>query len=114
MKKYLTVVLIPLIYLLTFPLLFSIINLFDIEVKSVFYLGSMIIVSIVTGFFLGLITDKKAFVKGILYGSVLSLIMFVTSLILKSKLSFYSLVYYLIIIVSLAFGSIIGITKKDK
>lgn len=114
MKKYLTVVLIPLIYLLIFPFILSIINLFDIEIKSIFYLGSMIIVAIITGFFLGLITDKKAFIKGFSYGACLSLIMFVISLLLQAKFSFYSLVYYLIITFSISIGSIIGLTKKDK
>ncbi len=114
MNKYLKVVLIPTIFFIVFPLILSIINLFSIEISKVIYLVSIIIMTIITGFFLGSITEKKAYIKGLILGSILSLIMFIISLLLKSSFNIYTLIYYLIIIVSATFGSIIGITKKDK
>lgn len=114
MKKYIRIVLVPLIFLLTAPLLLSIINLFDIEISKIIYLIGIIIMTIITGIFLGTITDKKAYLKGLVLGFCLSLFMFLASLILRSSFSIYTLVYYLIIIVSAMMGSIIGISKKDK
>lgn len=114
MKKYLKIVLIPLIYFIVFPLILSIINLFDVEIPKIIYLISVMIVTLITGIFLGLITSKKAYLKGIAFGSSMSLLMFFLSLILRAQFSIYSLIYYLIIIVVATLGSIIGITKKDK
>ena len=114
MKKYLKVILVPIIFLVLTPLLFSIINLFDIEIKKIFYLGMMIIMALIAGFFLGTITNSKAYLKGLALGSIMSLIMFLISILLRSKFSFYTLVYYAIIVVSSMMGSVMGITKKDK
>lgn len=112
MKKYLKVVLVPLIFLIVFPLILSIINLFDVEIPKIIYLISVMIMTLITGIFLGLITSKKAYLKGIALGSSMSLLMFLLSIILKAKYSIYSLIYYLIIIVAATLGTIIGITKK--
>lgn len=114
MKKYFSVILVPLVFLTLFPFILSLINLFDIEINRFIYLGSIILLSIITGMLLGFVTEKKAYLKGLALGSIMSIIMFLISLILKSKFSFYSLIYYLIVIVSSTMGSIIGITKKDK
>lgn len=112
MKKYLKVVLVPLIFFMVFPLILSIINLFDVEIPKIIYLISVMIMTLITGIFFGLITSKKAYLKGIALGSSMSLVMFLLSLILKAKFSIYSLIYYLIIIVVATLGAIIGITKK--
>lgn len=112
MKKYLKVILIPLIFILIVPFLLSLINIFDIKIPKIIYLISIIIMAIITGFMLGTITDKKAYQKGIICGSILSLIMFLIALLIKSKFTFYTLIYYAIIIISTTFGSILGITKK--
>lgn len=114
MKKYLNVILVSIIFLLLTPLIFSLFNLFDIEVKKIFYLATIIIMSFITGIFLGLNTSNKAYLKGLALGIIMSLIMFLLSLILRSSFSIYTLVYYLIIIISTMMGSIVGITKKDK
>lgn len=114
MKKYLSVILVPTVFLVLAPFAFSIFNLFDIEVKKIFYLVSVIIMTLITGIFLGFNTTNKAYLKGLALGTIMSLVMFLISLILRSNFSIYTLVYYLIIIVSAMMGSIIGITKKDK
>ncbi len=112
MKKYLSVILVPALFFILMPLIFSLINLFDIEIKKFFYLGSIILMTLVTSIILGLNTPNKAYLKGLILGSIMSAIMFLISLLLRSNISIYTIVYYLIIIVSTMMGSIIGITKK--
>lgn len=112
MKKYLTFVIFPLVSILTLPILFSIFNLFGIEVSKIFYTFFIILIMIISGIILGLNIKDKGYIKGLLYGIGISLTMFILSFILLSDHSIYNILYYIIIIATTTLGTMIGINKK--
>lgn len=112
MKKYLKIILVPTTSIFVLPIIYSVINLFKIEISPLFYLFSIIIIAFITGILTGFICNEKAYLKGIMVGSILSLIMLILSFILKSNHSFFIIIYYLIIIVSTALGAMVGVNKK--
>lgn len=114
MKKYLTFILFPLVPILILPIIFSIINLFGIEIGKIFYTLFMIIIMIISGIILGLNIKDKGYIKGLIYGAIISFTMFLLSFILMSDHSIYNILYYIIIIATTTLGTMIGINKKDK
>lgn len=112
MKKYLTFVIFPLVSILVLPIIFSIINLFGIEINKFFYTIFIIIIMLISGFILGLNIKDKGYLKGLLYGVSISLVMFILSFILWSNHSIYNILYYIIIIATTTLGTMIGINKK--
>lgn len=114
MKKYLTFIIFPLGSLLILPIIFSIINLFGIEISKIFYTLFTIIIMVISGFILGLNIKDKGYIKGLIYGSIISLTMFLLSFILMSDHSIYNILYYIIIIATTTLGTMIGINKQNK
>lgn len=112
MKKYLKIILIPTISLLVAPFIYSLINLFKLEIPPFIYLITSFIITFITGIFLGLITEEKAYLKGLGIGFIIVLTMFALSLIFKADHSLFNIIYYLIIIASTTLGAMIGVNKK--
>lgn len=113
MKKYLTFVIFPLVSILVLPILFSIINLFGIEINKIVFTLFTIIIMIISGIILGFNIKDKGYLKGMLYGVLISLTMFILSFILLSDHSLYNILYYIIVIATTTLGTMIGINKKD-
>lgn len=112
MKKYLKIVLVPTISILTIPFIFSLANLFKISIHPLVYLIITILIMFITGILTGLICEEKAYLKGIALGTIICLVMFLLSFIFRSNHSLYILIYYLIIIASTTLGAMIGVNKK--
>ena len=112
MKKYLKIILVPTISIFLLPLLFTIFNLFKVEVSPIIFLLSIIIIVFITGILTGLICEEKAYLKGLAVGAIISTIMLILSFILKSSYSPFIFIYYLIIIITCAFGAMIGVNRK--
>ncbi len=112
MKKYFTLIFFPIIAILVLPLIFTIFNLFSIEINKFICTILMVIIMVITGFLLGKKIKDKGYLKGILLGLGISAIMLILSFILRSTHSLYNIVYYLIIIASTTLGTMIGINRK--
>ncbi len=112
MKKYLTFVIFPTTAILILPIIFSIINLFGIEINKFFYTIFIIIIMMISGIILGLNIKDKGYIKGLLYGISISLVMFTLSFVFMSNHSIYNILYYIIIVATTTLGTMIGINKK--
>lgn len=112
MKKYITYGLLPFTLMFVTSIIFSLFNLFSIEVNKFFFLIFIVIIMLVSGFYLGLNIKDKGYLKGLLYGVIISCIMFILSFILASSHSLYNIIYYTIVIASTTLGTMIGINKK--
>ncbi len=112
MKKYVEVLLIPVVSVLLLPLVFSLFNLLHVEVAPFLYLATTIIMTFITGIFVGKVSSQKAYLKGLAFGLMLVAIMFLFSLFMKAQMTWFTIIYYLILVISSTLGSMIGITKK--
>lgn len=112
MKKTIKLLLIPFSTLLILPLIFSIFNLFKIEIHPIIVLLSIILITFITGLITGKINKFNGLKNGLIIGTLTILLFTSISLILGAKLTLYSIIYYLIIIISTTLGSIIAVNKK--
>lgn len=113
MKKYLRISLIPLISIIFFTLLFSLINIFNIEIHPIIYILIMILTMFIYGYLISNVSLEKGYLKALLLGSGYVLLMFLLSLLFKYHLSLYMIIYYLILIISSALGGFAANLKKD-
>ena len=67
---------------------------------------------IISGYILGVKSDKRGALNGLIFGSITSLIFFILSLLFKNNYQINTIIYYLILVVSSVVGSIFGIQKK--
>lgn len=112
MKKYLKEIGIMAGIIILTPLIFSIFNIFEIEIPTFIYLISIITITFVSGILVGRNTKNCAYKKGIILGICFISVMFLLSVILGSTISFNMITYYLIILISCTLGSMIGIQKR--
>ncbi len=112
MKKYLKEIGIMTGIIFLIPLVFSIFNIFEIEIPTLIYLLSIIAITFSSGILVGRNTKSSAYKKGLLLGICFIVVMFLLSVILGSTLNLNMITYYLIILVSATLGSMIGIQKR--
>lgn len=112
MKKYIKEISIMSGCFLIIPLIFSIFNIFEIEIPAILYLISISLLSFISGIILGRNTKNDAYKKGLTMGITFTITMFLLSVILGSSLSYKMIIYYLIVIISATLGSMIGIQKR--
>lgn len=114
MKKYLKISLVPIISILFLSIIFSILNLFYIDIPKLIYLLSMIAIMMFTGYQIGINTQKKAYKQGLLSSIIIVLLLLILTLIFNNKITINNVIYCLIIMFTTTLGSIIGINKKNK
>lgn len=114
LKKYLKISLVPIISILFLSIIFSILNLFYIDIPKLIYLLSMIAIMMFTGYQIGINTQKKAYRQGLLSSFVIVIILLILTLIFNTKITINNIIYYFIIMFTTTLGSIIGINKKRK
>lgn len=114
MKKYLKISLVPIISILFLSIIFSILNLFYIDIPKLIYLLSMIAIMMFTGYQIGINTQKKAYKQGLLSSIIIVLLLLILTLIFNNNITINNVIYYLIIMFTTTLGSIIGINKKNK
>lgn len=112
MKKYIKEISIMSAIILILPLIFSIFNIFEIEIPVICYLLTITIFSFVSGLIVGRNSKSDAYKKGLLLGIIFITTMFLLSIILRSTLSVNMIIYYLIVIIASTLGSMIGIQKR--
>lgn len=112
-KKNIKLISIPIISLLTIPVIFTIFNLFNISIHPAIYLLSIILISFITGIITGIIKKEKGLLNGLIIGTSITMVFILLSIIFKSKITLYNIIYYLIIILTTTLGSIIAVNKKE-
>ena len=111
-KKYTKVLILPLITVLTVPIILAILNLLGFKTYNFICLLIILITSLISGYKTGKIANHRGYINGLIYGSAFSLILFLISLLFKNNYAINTLIYYLIIILSFTIGSMFGIQKK--
>lgn len=112
-KMYLKVLIVPTLCFLFFPLFISIFNLFGLELNKIVLIIISSLIFIVTGFLIGIHSEKKGFINGLIVGLIFILFLLLLSFMFSLKFRFVSLIYYLILLVCSILGSIFGINKKN-
>lgn len=96
------------------PFFLTLFNLMKLETNKI----SIIIISSILMFIIGIITGRssnsKGYLKGLLVSMVSILILVLLSLIFKFTLNINTLIYYIILVISTIFGSMIGINRKKE
>ncbi len=114
--KYLKSIGIFLLSVLIINLLITIIHYFDffnLSTIKVLKLLSVIISSLICGFYIGRQSIKKGYLEGLKTGIIIIIIMLILTLIFKN-FHIKNIIYYFIIMISNIFGAIIGIQKKKE
>lgn len=112
MKKYIKEISLITLAFVLIPLIFSIINLFEIEIGAIFYLISIIAITFISGIIIGKNAKTHAYKKGLILGAIFVLVMLFLSVILGTTFSFNMITYYLIVLISTTLGSMLGIQKR--
>lgn len=110
--NYLKILVIPLVFVFTFPLILAILNLFGVfstKLITIIFFG---IIALYSGYKLGRTVNKRGFIHGLALGVILSLFMFVFSLLFHNHYQFNTLIYYIIICLSSLIGASLGIQKS--
>ena len=91
--------------------IFHYFDIFNINIIKVIKIITVVVSSIISGIYLGLNSNKKAYIEGSKLGLIIITFMILFSIIFD-RFTFKSLIYFLIILISIIFGAIIGIQKK--
>lgn len=116
-KIYITSLGINIALILIFSLFLNLFNYFEIlntNIYKVLLITLIGISSLTGGFYLGINSNEKGYLKGLIYGIITCIILITLSIILNANLTTSSILYYLIIIIISSISSIIGINKKKE
>ncbi len=114
LKKYLKALLYffsPFIILLFIIHTFYYFDIFSNNIMKYLKIVILIISSLASGFYIGLKSEKKGYLNGLILSSIIIVCLLISSLFL-TKFKLATLIYYLIITTVITLGSMLGINRK--
>ncbi len=114
LKKYLIsflYFLVPFLVLLFIVTIGYYFDIISINGMKYFKLIIVLLSSFLGGFKIGMYSNQKGYIKGIIFGSILSILFFIVTIFTKN-FKITTLLYYFILIIITTIGSMIGIFLK--
>ena len=116
--KYLKALLYIFISIISFTLIITILNYFNIisnTIINILKIISIIIPMFIGGMYIGKNSTSKGYIEGLKIGGITLIILFMLNYLgFNNSFHLSSIIFYLIVLISLVFGSVFGINKKVK
>ena len=100
--------------LIIFPVVLTLLNLFKLETNKTIIIITYSIIMFIIGVILGRFSNKRGYLKGLLFSTICIFLLIILSLIFRFSLNINSIVYYVILVIATIFGSMLGINKKSR
>ena len=113
MKQYKTLILFPTISLLSISLIFTILNLFYINISPIIYLLCINIIYIISGYLIASKYNNKLIYKSSIFSIISIFIFILLNIIITRSFSINNILFYLIIFLSTLVGTLFKANKKE-
>jgi len=114
-KNYLKAISIYFIIILLTSLINTSLYYFDItngNITKIIELITLIIAATISGIYIGIKSQNKGYISGLILGSIITMISFIFKIIITRKISLAFFIIYLLLITIITGSSIFGINKK--
>ena len=111
--KYIGFFYIPVIMINLFLIILSYFNKFNYDLNITNSIITLI-VSFISGYYIGKNTKEKAFLEGAKIGLIIAFISLAIRILFNHKITLYKAINYILIVILTILGSIIGINKKTE